>query len=178
MTYEARLKSHYAQAHKRLITPDCSPKKVLKIIPKIEPPPPPPAPKIEVIPELPTAKLDPPKPRYSLARLATWLCDLELVGVLDLRSKQRPRHITLPRMIFYHLAFKHSGGRFSSVEIGRYINKDHTSVLSGVARIAERRKTDPQLHFRLCQYENALIHQYLFIGESEQKCLCSLCPYR
>lgn len=174
MSYETQLKTNYAGAHKRLITPDYSPKKVLKIIPKIEPPPPPPA-KIEVIPSLPPVILEPPKPRYSLAMLAEWLSEMELIGVADIRSAQRTKEIALSRMIFYHLAYKHSSGRFSSMQIGRYCKKDHTSVLSGIVTIADRRKADKQLNFRLQQYEKALITQSL---EVKGKTLCALCPHR
>lgn len=174
MSYESQLKSDYATIHARLIHPiKTSPP--LTVVPALPAKPPP---KIEVIPNSYTRELEPPKPRYTLDLLAKWLSDFELIGVRDIKSHQRSKQIALSRMIFFHLAYKHSSGRFSSLEIGRFAHKDHTTVLSGIATIARRREKDRQLHFRLCQYENALIHQNVESGDSYKKCLCCLCPYR
>jgi hypothetical protein len=62
---------------------------------------------------------------------------------LDLTSDRRPAELAAARFAVYWLATKMT--TLSSVEIGRLLgDRDHTSVLHGLARAEELRATDPQ----------------------------------
>ena len=64
--------------------------------------------------------------------------------VSEMRSARRARIVTRPRHIAMYLAKRLT--QRSLPEIGRkFGNRDHTTVLNGVKRIEELRKTDPQL---------------------------------
>lgn len=64
--------------------------------------------------------------------------------VSEMRSARRARIVTRPRHVAMYLAKRLT--QRSLPEIGRkFGNRDHTTVLNGVKRIEELRKTDPQL---------------------------------
>lgn len=60
-----------------------------------------------------------------------------------LLGEPRAAHITLARHVAMHLCRELHG--FSLPFIGRAFNRDHTSVLHAVRRIAALRQADPQL---------------------------------
>lgn len=78
--------------------------------------------------------------RPPIPRMADLICDVAdeyEADVADLRRGGRAsRQITRARWDFMRRA--HATGRFSSVQIGRFLNMDHTSVLHGLGRLARK----------------------------------------
>jgi chromosomal replication initiation ATPase DnaA len=55
------------------------------------------------------------------------------IGKLDLVSMHRARHLTEARQIFYWIARKHTARTYP--EIGRFIRRDHATIIHGVQKI-------------------------------------------
>lgn len=64
-------------------------------------------------------------------------------STLDLRSCRNARRVCLGRHIFMYLARYHT--RKSYPAIGRFIDRDHTTIIWGVRRIEKLRQSDPEL---------------------------------
>ena len=163
MSYAGELSSHYAEIHERLMGK-----------PKRQKPAPLP---IKVTSStLSTEKFEgPPPPQLNMHSLLGWVCEREGVGVRDVKSDSRYRPATRARMIFYHLAFRHK--QFSSPRIGRFINRDHSSVLTGIQRINRYRATDEALDKRMREYEGA-VDSLLRADRGENVRVCARCPFR
>lgn len=68
--------------------------------------------------------------RAELRRMAEAFCERTGVSLMDLTGKRRERWIAHPRQDF--MAEAYSTRRYSLPEIGRFLNRDHTTVLHGV----------------------------------------------
>lgn len=66
------------------------------------------------------------------------------VRTADLKSDKRIRKLSMPRQICMYLLRKHL--LMSYPEIGKFMGgKDHTTILHGVSKIAERQRTDSEI---------------------------------
>jgi len=61
-------------------------------------------------------------------------------GVTHFRSKSRARYLTDARSIFCHIARRM---RYTTVEIGKFLNKDHTTVVHMTQKTNDLLQTDP-----------------------------------
>ena len=59
------------------------------------------------------------------------------VSVKDLKSKSRLAIHAKPRMIFYWIAYRALEKTYP--EIGRFLNRDHTTIVHGVRAVRERK---------------------------------------
>ncbi len=73
----------------------------------------------------------------------------------ELKSDKRIRKLSLPRQICMYLLRKHK--LMSYPAIGKFMGgKDHTTILHGVAHVAELLKTDPEIQSYTTSIENLL----------------------
>ena len=165
MSYESELGAHYAKIHRRLLGPE---KKQTPLhLVKPEPPE----------PEKPhSVKLSPPSPpiKLGLKPLFIWLCEKEGFHPLEVKSDTRKLAIARVRLIFYHLANYYKTYPFT--RIGRFMDRDHTTVMVGVRNLAKYRERDSLLNERVSRYE-AAITAALNVNE-EKLGLCSRCPFK
>ena len=73
----------------------------------------------------------------------------ELVGaktgfsLYEMRSDKRHRPLPYARHLFWYLTSTHT--KLSLMAMGKFLEKDHTSVIHGIRRIKERMETEPGL---------------------------------
>ena len=167
MSFEAELKSRYSEIHRRLSPP---PARTLR-------PPPKPAPKPQLPPqstEIKEPELPHIRSNFTLAELLKWVSACENVPVIEMESQRRDWNAVIPRQIFYHLAKTFT--KASLPMIGRALgHRDHTTVLSGIRRMAVRRSQSRKLNARVASYEALLTGVR---EDATQRCLCLTCPYR
>lgn len=174
MTFETELKSHYAQVHERLLRPPTD-------NPRRTPRPPKPAIRIIEIKDKsalsPLSTAVPPK-RPFVSQIVKWVSAVEQVEISDLFSHRRPRRLSVTRFIIYHLARKYT--RASMPLIAQHVGgRDHTSILHGIARLQELRKTDVMLDMRVKEYEAVLDNPQQHCDvEGNPRLLCGRCPFR
>ncbi len=65
------------------------------------------------------------------------------VGVADMKSPGRHASLAGARQMFMFLARQHAK-HLSYPQIGRLIGRDHTTIIYGVGRAAERMQRDPE----------------------------------
>lgn len=129
MSYEQELKSTYAEARSRLWRRPL----VAVVVPEPGPLPP----KSEPEPE-PQPKRKKETTRQKIIRT---VCDKYDVTMDELRSDARNKNITTARHeCFYRFRheIKRIGRPLTVQEIGKAFNKDHTTVMHGINRHAER----------------------------------------
>ena len=130
MSYEQELKSTYADARSRLWR-----RPLALVVHKPEPEPLPPEPEPEPDPK--------PKRKRETTRekIIRTVCDKYDVTMDELRSDARNKNITTARHeCFYRFRheIKKKGRPLSLPEIGKAFCKDHTTVMHGINRHAER----------------------------------------
>lgn len=76
------------------------------------------------------AKLNFPTP--ALSRIASEVSQVSGVSLEEMQGRDRRKHIVAARQVCYWQARK-SG--HSLPEIGRFFNRDHTTVLSGIRKL-------------------------------------------
>lgn len=174
MSFEAELKSRYSQVHQKFFPPARprikrprrpDPKNVFSSLPTL--------PTQFTPPSLPTAI--PPKPRYTLAMLMQFVAQKERVAVGDIKAHIRNPAATVARMIFYYLA--HVVRRAPSTQVGRIVDRDHSTVLTGIDRLKTHCEANPSLKARLFDYE-AYVNSVDCGDTSTEAVLCPLCPHR
>jgi chromosomal replication initiation ATPase DnaA len=127
MSYEQELKSTYAEARSRLWRRPL----VAVVVPEPEPLPPEPEPEPE--PQL--------KKETTREKIIRAVCDKYDVTLDEMRSAARNKNITDARHeCFYRFRheIKQMGRPLSLPEIGKAFCKDHTTVMHGINRHAER----------------------------------------
>jgi chromosomal replication initiation ATPase DnaA len=127
MSYEQELKSTYAEARSRLWRRPL----VAVVVPEPEPLPPEPEPEPE--PQL--------KKETTREKIIRAICDKYDVTLDEMRSAARNKNITTARHeCFYRFRheIKQKGRPLTVQEIGKAFNKDHTTVMHGINRHAER----------------------------------------
>lgn len=72
----------------------------------------------------------------------------------DILAQRRDWKTMLPRHIAMTLAKNHTS--FGWSQIGRRMNKDHSTVMNGVARVQRLRQEDRALDNKLRQYDQAI----------------------
>lgn len=92
-----------------------------------------------ILPPLPPASL----PREPKRRVALIVVEHYKVGWPDLCGPLRIGHIVRPRQVFCYIC--HRVCRESLPRIGRFISRDHSTVINGVLRIEQLMLTDEKL---------------------------------
>ncbi len=145
MSFEVELKSRYADIHRRLLDPTPKPPPALRIV-KSTP----------VKPYL--SPLSTPEYKLTMAGLLQWVSKVEGMSVAELRGQAREKVVVRARFIFCYLARTYAGA--SMTQIGAFIGgRDHTTVMSAVAKIKTDRLTDEQLCKDVAHYEIDLDRQ-------------------
>ncbi len=85
--------------------------------------------------EAPSVNVD-----YSINDVFTAAANYFNVSLVDMKGASRSRNIKLPRQIAIYVAYKH--GHFTQSDIGKYLNKDHTSVRYSVMQAESQMETD------------------------------------
>lgn len=75
-----------------------------------------------------------------MADVAEFIAKREGMTVAELRGDGRTRHFCEPRHEAFYICWKRLGKSFA--EIGRYFNRDHSSVIGGVKRHMKRNGID------------------------------------
>ena len=99
----------------------------------------PPAAKLEAV----SRKWLEKRPRVSIAAIIEAVSAETGVDIFEIKGPVRGQPIVLARHIAAHLAVKHTG--LSLPQIGRALNRDHSTVLYADRRVRERRKDSPEL---------------------------------
>ena len=81
--------------------------------------------------------------QITLRQIILAVCAYYNVPKIDLLSKRRNSHLTIARHVAFYLARKHT--LMSQPMIGKFMKRDHTSVIHGVRKIANQALTDPIL---------------------------------
>ncbi len=79
----------------------------------------------------------------SIVKLAKPVCDKTGVSLAAIRSNQRNADICIARHILMYMASIHT--KLSLPSIGRFLNKDHTTVIHGTERIKRMIRNEPEL---------------------------------
>lgn len=80
------------------------------------------------------------------------------ISIDDIKSEWRDRRIVRARQIFFYAA--HIKFRYSFPRIGRYVRRDHSTVLHGAQRVASNREYyEPELSRVLEQCQRATAEQ-------------------
>jgi len=82
------------------------------------------------------------KPRLTLAQIAAHVSVFARVDILDMLSQRRMNTIVVPRQMAMALSREFTDQ--SLPKIGRYFERDHTTVIYAVRRIAEREAAEPE----------------------------------
>lgn len=77
-----------------------------------------------------------PEPSTKMGRLAKEICERHGITGHELRGTLRRRHLTAARHEFCWRAVNELG--FQMTQVGKYLHKDHTTVLHGVRKYKER----------------------------------------
>jgi len=94
----------------------------------------------------------------SMSSILKAVCEVFEVSKEELLSKRRYKELIKPRHVFYYLA--HSLTDKSLVGIGRYLDKDHTTIMYGADKIRNEKKTNKDLCVLLDEVEAlALSHE-------------------
>lgn len=72
---------------------------------------------------------------------------VELELCVKLKPKNRKRHITDARKIFFFLAYKHT--KFNLAVIGGYLNRDHATALHNIRAAKILKENDPEFREKL-----------------------------
>ncbi len=100
-------------------------------------------------------KLPPELPKHiTMPMIKKVVCMTCNVTETDIMSRRNAPTYSIPRQIFYYLARSHTSRSFP--EIGRFLGRDHTTVLSGVRRMGERRLTETDLNAKITRIEQQL----------------------
>lgn len=83
------------------------------------------------------------RPSVSIASIIDAVSAETGVDIADIKGTARNQPIVLARNLVSHLAVEHSGK--SLPQIGRVLNKHHTTVMYADRRMRERRKSDPEI---------------------------------
>lgn len=151
MSFETQLKETYAKAHARL----------LNLKPKIQEIVPPPVvatirapqrlksrhPEVKVINrvfELSTGKVP------NLHMLLQLVSDREGMSITKIKNARRHQSLVWPRQIFYFLARYTTNASLN--QIGRCVNKDHTTVLHGIYAIERKVYEDQFWRDKIAKY--------------------------
>lgn len=79
------------------------------------------------------------------------------LSFVDLKGKKRSQNIVLPRHIAMYLAYNMEGLNYSTTEIGaEFGGRDHTTVMSGIEKIANLKQQDPTLETRIESLERKI----------------------
>jgi len=95
------------------------------------------------------------------------------IPIRDLRGMYRDKRICLYREIFYYLARSLAARTYP--EIGRFIRRDHTSVMSGAKKIAALRLREKELCHVLADLETELALLLSYPPYPQLRC-CASCP--
>ena len=102
----------------------------------------PPAAKLEAVATVSRKWLE-KRPRVSIAAIIEAVAAETGVEIFEIKGPVQGQPIVLARHIAAHLAVKHTG--LSLPQIGRALNRDHSTVLYADRRVRERRKASPEL---------------------------------
>ena len=80
---------------------------------------------------------------YSINDVFTAVANYFNVSLVDMRGASRSKNIKIPRHIAMIIAYKY--GHFTQSDIGKYLNKDHTSVRYSVIQIESLLDTDDSI---------------------------------
>ncbi len=80
---------------------------------------------------------------YSINDVFTAVANYFNVSLVDMRGASRSKNIKIPRQIAMFIAYKY--GHFTQSDIGKYLNKDHTSVRYSVIQIESLLDTDDSI---------------------------------
>lgn len=172
MSYESALKCHYAEVHARLMRKDPAdlpiasiPRRISKGVPKLT--------KVgDSWGQNSAFRVTKAPTEINLETLLEWVAQCEGIPSTLLRSTARGRSLRQQRFTFYHLAYK--TGFYSTTAIGRYLPRDHSTIIHGILRLKQLRSVSAALEARLRQYE-AMLEKAL---EKPKPLLCFHCPYR
>lgn len=82
---------------------------------------------------------------------AAMICELVSnqfkVSVEELQSRSRKKSVSVPRQIAMYLARRHTGE--SLVEIGRFFNRDHSTVLHSIRVVGDRMRRDGAMNAQM-----------------------------
>lgn len=87
----------------------------------------------------------------TMASIAAEVCERHGIKVEELRGETRVRGVSWPRQEFMGRAYE--TGRWSYPRIGRFLSRDHTTVMHGHRRWREREGMEP-LPKRPGSYQN------------------------
>lgn len=82
----------------------------------------------------------------SLDDIAAFVCDQHLITIGELKSKKRQRELVEARVDFSRISNLEYG--YSLTTIGRYMNRDHTTIIHYLTRTKEFAVTIPGLRKR------------------------------
>ena len=71
--------------------------------------------------------------RPLMAEIKAAVCEFYHMDASLLEGRQRVQETVLARQVFYFLCYRYT--RFSSLQIGRFIGRDHATVLHGLRKI-------------------------------------------
>lgn len=129
----------------------------------------PPAPKPEPVPEPEPepepAPPPPPLPRHTFRRIARIVCEHYCVPWEALCNPRRFQHLIEPRHVYFYLC--REVGKQSFPRIGRFIGRDHSSVLHGHRKIAERIESDEELAAAIAAMTARFTSEDAATGEGE-----------
>ncbi len=83
----------------------------------------------------------------SIAKVATVVSEFYRVSVSDMRSERRTKVVTMARHIAMFLAYEFTSRGYPT--IGRFFDRDHTSVMHAIEKIKRRRVSDIRLNAEL-----------------------------
>ena len=70
---------------------------------------------------------------YSINDVFTATANYFNVSLIDMKGASRSKNIKIPRQIAIYIAYNY--GHFTQSDIGKYLNKDHTSVRYSVQQV-------------------------------------------
>lgn len=117
----AELRDHYARVRARLYGGPVRVNVIREIVPE------------PVVSDPPPAR-DGPR---NMRQIADLVCRYYGVTLGDIRGQSRRTDIVAARQCLMY--WIHRAGRYSSPQIGRFVNNDHTTVLHGIKAHAKRR---------------------------------------
>lgn len=169
MSYETQLTQHYKEVHQRMLNPTAP----------TAPPAPLKFPKPRSKPTITEIKVEPdqlsplsPSLRVGGESILKLVAYITSVTIDEIRcSHKRGRHLSRARQVAYYLIYKHTYA--ATPRIGVLMNKDHTTVLTGIRKAQELLRTSEQ--FRA---DVAAVEEYMKIGDCGGKsALCPSCPF-
>ena len=80
---------------------------------------------------------------YSIDDVFTTTANYFNVSLIDMKGKSRSKNIQIPRQIATYIAYKY--GKHTQSDIGKYLDKDHTTIGFNINKIDSLLETDETL---------------------------------